>query len=66
VPVADPQAVRSVIRVAGDLPSPLHPPQGCHFHPRCSAALPQCATQFPDERTFSASHATRCHLYEKG
>jgi peptide/nickel transport system ATP-binding protein len=64
VPVADPQAARPVIRVSGDLPSPLNPPQGCHFHPRCGAALPQCATQFPDEKTFSASHATRCHLYK--
>ena len=64
VPVADPQAVRPVIRVTGDLPSPLNPPQGCHFHPRCAAALPQCATQFPQEKTFSASHATRCHLYD--
>jgi peptide/nickel transport system ATP-binding protein len=63
VPVADPQAARPVIRVDGDLPSPLNPPQGCHFHPRCGAVLPQCATQFPDEKTFSASHATRCHLY---
>jgi peptide/nickel transport system ATP-binding protein len=52
-----------VIRVSGDLPSPLNPPQGCHFHPRCGAALPQCATQFPDEHVFSASQATRCHLY---
>ncbi len=64
VPVPDPQAVRPVIRVAGDLPSPLNPPSGCHFHPRCAAALPQCATQFPDERVFSASHAARCHLYD--
>jgi len=63
VPVADPQAERPVIRVDGDLPSPVNPPQGCHFHPRCGAALPQCATQFPDEKIFSASQATRCHLY---
>ncbi len=63
VPVPDPQAVRPVIRVAGDLPSPLNPPPGCHFHPRCGAALAQCATQFPDEHAFSASHVTRCHLY---
>ena len=63
VPVADPQAARPVIRVDGDLPSPLNPPQGCHFHPRCGAALPRCSTEYPDERTFGASHAVRCHLY---
>ncbi len=64
VPVADPHALRKVIRVTGDPPSPLHPPAGCHFHPRCGAALPQCAGKFPDEHVFSASHAARCHLYD--
>jgi len=64
VPVADPQAVRPVIRLEGDLPSPVHPPQGCHFHPRCGAAMPRCNSEFPDARSFSASHAARCHLYD--
>ncbi len=64
VPVADPQAERPVIRLEGDLPSPVHPPQGCHFHPRCAAALPRCSSEFLDARTFSASHAARCHLYD--
>ncbi|MDP1537904.1 MAG: ABC transporter ATP-binding protein [Burkholderiales bacterium] len=64
VPVADPQAVRPVIQLAGDLPSPVNPPPGCHFHPRCSAALPRCSTVFPDVHPFSASHSTRCHLYD--
>ncbi|RPJ48357.1 MAG: ABC transporter ATP-binding protein [Betaproteobacteria bacterium] len=63
VPVADPSAARPVIQLAGDLPSPVHPPHGCHFHPRCGAALPQCRLEFPDEQAFSASHAARCHLY---
>ncbi len=62
VPVADPQAVRPVLRLAGDLPSPLNPPAGCHFHPRCAAALPQCAGTYPDERHFSATHGAHCHL----
>jgi len=64
VPVADPQAARPVIRLDGDLPSPVNPPQGCHFHPRCGAALPRCSTEFPGVHEFSASHATRCHLYD--
>ncbi len=64
VPVADPAAVRPVIRLSGDLPSPVHPPQGCHFHPRCGAVLPRCSMEFPEVRTFSASHAARCHLYD--
>ncbi|MBX9905490.1 MAG: ABC transporter ATP-binding protein [Burkholderiales bacterium] len=63
VPVADPKAERPVIRVDGDLPSPVNPPQGCHFHPRCGVALPCCGSEYPDDHNFSVSHATRCHLY---
>ncbi len=69
VPVADPQASRTVIQVGGDLPSPVHPPSGCHFHPRCGAALPQCRVEYPEERppkrTCSAAHSVRCHLYAR-
>lgn len=63
VPVADPQAVRPVIRLMGDMPSPANPPAGCHFHPRCDAVLPQCSTQEPRSCGFSATHAACCHLY---
>ena len=63
VPVADPQAQRPVIRLTGDLPSPANPPQGCHFHPRCAAALPCCSSAYPKARNFSATHAAHCHLY---
>jgi len=65
VPVADPKVERPVIRIDGDLPSPVNPPKGCHFHPRCGAALPCCGSEYPDEHNFSASHATRCHLYSR-
>jgi len=65
VPVADPQAVRPVLRLDGDLPSPVNPPAGCHFHPRCKAAMPQCSGTYPDERRFSATHASRCHLQDR-
>ncbi len=73
VPVADPQASRAIIRLGGDLPSPVNPPPGCHFHPRCGAALPQCSLEYPEERPpkrtcFAArsgtAHGVRCHLYE--
>jgi peptide/nickel transport system ATP-binding protein len=62
VPVADPQAARPVLRLAGDLPSPVNPPEGCHFHPRCSVAVPQCATAYPDVNRLSATRTVRCHL----
>jgi peptide/nickel transport system ATP-binding protein len=64
VPVADPLAVRPVLRLAGDLPSPVNPPPGCHFHPRCSQAMPQCSGVEPDERRFSATQVSRCHLQD--
>jgi peptide/nickel transport system ATP-binding protein len=64
VPVADPLAVRPVLRLAGDLPSPVNPPPGCHFHPRCSQAMPQCSGVEPDEHRFSATQVSRCHLQD--
>ena len=54
---------RPVIRLPGDLPSPVNPPAGCHFHPRCPQALPQCAERWPQTAHFSATHRADCHLY---
>ncbi len=64
VPVADPRAARPVIRVTGDPPSPVSPPSGCHFHPRCGVALPQCGANCPQSHTFSATQSVSCHLYD--
>ena len=47
----------------GDLPSPLAPPAGCHFHPRCSQAMEVCRQAYPEETRLSASRVVRCHLY---
>jgi peptide/nickel transport system ATP-binding protein len=47
----------------GDMPSPLDPPAGCHFHPRCPEAMDRCRADFPDETRLSGTHAARCHLY---
>ncbi|MCE5182595.1 MAG: ABC transporter ATP-binding protein [Betaproteobacteria bacterium] len=63
VPVADVGARREIIRLAGDLPSPANPPQGCHFHPRCPQAMPVCRLDYPLAARFSASHGASCHLY---
>ena len=63
VPAIDASARREVIRLQGDLPSPVHPPQGCHFHPRCAQALPQCLQNYPGKTVFSATHSAHCHLY---
>ncbi len=52
------------IRLEGDLPSPAHPPTGCHFAPRCSHALPQCRKVYPAHTAISATHSVCCYLYE--
>ena len=46
----------------GDMPSPLNPPSGCHFHPRCSEAAERCRTDYPEERWISETRVVRCHL----
>ncbi len=52
-----------VVRLAGDLPSPANPPQGCHFHPRCPHVMPVCRSEYPDATDISATHHVHCHLY---
>jgi peptide/nickel transport system ATP-binding protein len=62
VPVVEQDTRREVIRLEGDIPSPSNPPGGCHFHPRCPEAMPQCQQQYPQE-TGSADHRVRCFLH---
>ncbi|EGV32414.1 oligopeptide/dipeptide ABC transporter, ATPase subunit [Thiorhodococcus drewsii AZ1] len=63
VPSVAPGKRRAVIRLEGDMPSPSHPPQGCHFHPRCPLASSECARAYPPEIGLSDSHSARCfHL----
>ena len=53
---------RPEIPLAGEVPSPLHPPAGCRFHPRCPHAMPHCATDPPRFR-LHAGRQVACHLY---
>ncbi|MHB8454827.1 MAG: ABC transporter ATP-binding protein [Acidiferrobacterales bacterium] len=55
--------VRPVGRPQGDIPSPLNPPAGCHYHPRCPQAMACCRHEYPDATQISTTHAVRCHLY---
>ncbi|MCU7809516.1 MAG: ABC transporter ATP-binding protein, partial [Candidatus Thiodiazotropha sp. (ex Semelilucina semeliformis)] len=64
VPVADPDRKRHVIQLEGDMPSPLEPPCGCHFHPRCPDATEQCMKDYPQEKPISTSHRVCCHHAE--
>jgi peptide/nickel transport system ATP-binding protein len=48
--------------IRGELPSPLRPPSGCSFHPRCPHAMPRCRVEMPLLRTLAPGHASACHL----
>jgi len=48
--------------VAGEIPSPLDPPPGCHFHPRCPHVMPRCRSEAPALRAVGPGHLSACHL----
>ncbi|MEK7438505.1 MAG: oligopeptide/dipeptide ABC transporter ATP-binding protein [Pseudomonadota bacterium] len=48
--------------IVGEIPSPLDPPPGCHFHPRCPHALPRCREVAPELKEIAPGHAAACHL----
>ncbi len=62
-PVMDPDQRGTRAIVAGDLPSPINPPRGCHFHPRCPRATDRCREAYPERKEVSPGHFTSCHLY---
>jgi oligopeptide transport system ATP-binding protein len=61
VPIPDPTAKRKRIMLQGDVPNPIHPPSGCHFHTRCPIARPDCAQRDPELRQSSTGHWVACH-----
>jgi len=62
VPVVDPDSKRRRIVLSGDVPSPIAPPPGCTFHPRCPVKEPRCATEIPTLREVETGHWVSCHL----
>jgi oligopeptide transport system ATP-binding protein len=62
VPVPDPKVKRNRIRLQGDVPSPMNPPKGCHFHTRCHLAEPRCKESAPVLKEGSDGHFVACHL----
>ena len=47
--------------LAGEIPSPARPPAGCHFHPRCPKATPECRNSYPAAQPLTATHKVNCH-----
>jgi len=62
VPIPDPQLKRKRIVLSGEVPSPIHPPAGCHFHPRCPLAEARCKVEVPLLRESTPGHWTACHV----
>jgi len=63
VPIPDPQVDRTRERIilTGDVPSPINPPSGCNFHPRCHMSIDQCSKETPELRLVGEEHWVACH-----
>ena len=59
IPIADPEHGRSKIRLGGNVPSPIDPPKGCRFHPRCRYQVPQCSSAEPPLSEVEPGHGGR-------
>jgi oligopeptide/dipeptide ABC transporter ATP-binding protein len=57
---------RKRLILKGDVPSPINPPPGCHFHARCPYAMPRCRTEVPALREVRPAHWAACHLHDGG
>jgi oligopeptide/dipeptide ABC transporter ATP-binding protein len=62
VPVPDPAIKRKKLVLQGDVPSPVNPPAGCHFHTRCPYVQPRCKIEVPALREIAPGHHVSCHL----
>jgi peptide/nickel transport system ATP-binding protein/oligopeptide transport system ATP-binding protein len=60
---AHPDVQREEIVLPGEVPSPIHPPSGCRFHPRCPFVKPECSQIEPTLREVASDHKVSCHLY---
>jgi len=64
VPVPDPLYRRTVAMPPGEIPNAINPPSGCHYHPRCPMARPNCSVDEPPMRELRPDHYTACHYAE--
>ncbi|HKW37730.1 MAG TPA: ABC transporter ATP-binding protein [Burkholderiales bacterium] len=65
VPKIEAGGTREVLRLEGELPSPVDPPSGCHFHPRCPKVMPECRERYPENFKLSETRTAACWLYRK-
>jgi len=62
VPKPDPRKRRRPIKLPGEVASPINPPSGCYFHPRCRYAQPICSVETPELREIQPDHFAACHF----
>jgi len=65
IPVPDPHRTIKRQIIIGDVPSPINPPSGCTFHPRCPEMLDECEYKVPSLETITEGHSASCHLIAK-
>jgi len=65
IPEVDKSRQRTRIQLQGELPSPIEPPAGCHFHPRCPQAMPRCREVYPRQTQLADGQQVACHLYSE-
>ena len=63
-PSLDPRKRGQRVVLGGDVPSPMNPPSGCHFHPRCPDVMDRCRIETPEPVTLGQGHKVHCHLFE--
>jgi peptide/nickel transport system ATP-binding protein len=56
---------RAFVPIRGEIPSPMNPPSGCHFHPRCPHAIARCAERVPELREVAPGRWAACHLNDQ-
>jgi len=64
IPVARPGRKKNRVILQGDVPNPINPPTGCHFHTRCPLAYDRCRVEAPEITPARDGHRVACHLYE--
>lgn len=61
---AHPDDIGDEIVLTGEVPSPINPPSGCNFHPRCPFAMDRCSVEEPELKETNSGHLLSCHLYD--
>ena len=64
IPIPDPTIKRERMILQGEIPSPVNPPKGCRFHPRCPFAIEKCKQIEPEFKELKPGHFAACHVAE--